>query len=164
MNILGRSILSEEIDSPEQQQKTLSENDNNSGKVIIVESIIVEEENRPEGTEEHDTGTDTVPKVQRAPNPKNAGYQVPNVGLPAPGTENGNQTDCTQPAITRFPRPLLNKNARLYGGVIIYIFVAMYMFVGLAIVCEDYFVSALDRISEGRFSKHELYDLVFTYQ
>ena len=58
--------------------------------------------------------------------------------------------NCTTPAIEKFPPPLgLGKTARRYGGVIIHICVAMYMFVGLAIICEDYFVPALDRIAEG---------------
>ena len=68
-----------------------------------------------------------------------------------PGIKSGtNDTeDCIQPAITKFPRPFIGKQARRYGGVIIHICVAMYMFVGLAIICDDYFVPALDRISEG---------------
>ena len=43
----------------------------------------------------------------------------------------------------------MDKKARQKGGVIIHIAVALYMFLGLAIVCDDYFVPALDKISEG---------------
>ena len=39
---------------------------------------------------------------------------------------------------------------RKRGGLVIHIFVALYMFIGLAIVCDDYFVPALDRIAEGK--------------
>ena len=34
------------------------------------------------------------------------------------------------------------------GGVIVHIFFSLYMFTALAIVCDDYFVPALERISE----------------
>ena len=49
---------------------------------------------------------------------------------------------------------------RKHGGVIIHILVATYMFVGLAIVCDDYFVPALDRIAEGKSNFH-ITDSVF---
>ena len=58
--------------------------------------------------------------------------------------------NCTPPAIEQFPEPLMNNYFRKRGGLIIHICVAIYMFVGLAIVCDDYFVPALDRIAEGR--------------
>ena len=38
---------------------------------------------------------------------------------------------------------------RKHGGIIIHVLIATYMFTGLALVCDDYFVPALDRISEG---------------
>ena len=61
----------------------------------------------------------------------------------------GHGEKCMTPAITKFPPPLIGKKARQYGGVIVHILVAVYMFIGLAIICDDYFVPALDRISEG---------------
>ncbi|XP_015435126.1 PREDICTED: probable sodium/potassium/calcium exchanger CG1090 [Dufourea novaeangliae] len=42
----------------------------------------------------------------------------------------------------------MGPNARKHGGLIIHILVAVYTFLGLAIVCDDYFVSSLDRICE----------------
>lgn len=59
------------------------------------------------------------------------------------------RTNCTAPAIEQFPRPLMGPEARKSGGLIIHIVVAIYTFLGLAIVCDDYFVSSLDRICEG---------------
>ncbi|XP_066994837.2 probable sodium/potassium/calcium exchanger CG1090 [Anabrus simplex] len=56
--------------------------------------------------------------------------------------------NCTPPAIEQFPRPLMGPSARKHGGLIIHIIVAVYTFLGLAIVCDDYFVSSLDRICE----------------
>lgn len=45
--------------------------------------------------------------------------------------------------------PLMGPEARKSGGLIIHILAAVYTFLGLAIVCDDYFVSSLDRICEG---------------
>lgn len=59
------------------------------------------------------------------------------------------RTNCSAPAIEQFPRPLMGPEARKHGGLIIHIVVAIYTFLGLAIVCDDYFVSSLDRICEG---------------
>ncbi|EFN65479.1 Sodium/potassium/calcium exchanger 4 [Camponotus floridanus] len=58
------------------------------------------------------------------------------------------RTNCSAPAIEQFPRPLMGPEARKHGGLIIHIVVAIYTFLGLAIVCDDYFVSSLDRICE----------------
>jgi len=82
--------------------------------------------------------------------------------------------DCAPPAIEQFPPPLMSANIRKvcsflslfylffffpliihewiiflqHGGIIIHILVAIFTFLGLAIVCDDYFVSSLDRICE----------------
>ncbi|CAH1170378.1 unnamed protein product, partial [Phaedon cochleariae] len=72
-------------------------------------------------------------------------------GVPK-GAENlSNETDeedCTPPAIRQFPHPLMSPKTRRHGGLIIHIIVAAYMFLGLAIVCDEYFVASLDRICE----------------
>ena len=54
-----------------------------------------------------------------------------------PWTAMGN---CTPPAIEEFPRPLIPQYARARGGLIIHLSIAVYMFLGLSIVCDDYFV------------------------
>ncbi|XP_077283169.1 putative sodium/potassium/calcium exchanger CG1090 [Arctopsyche grandis] len=56
--------------------------------------------------------------------------------------------NCTAPAIEQFPRPLMGPYARKHGGLVIHVLVAVFTFLGLAIVCDDYFVSSLDRICE----------------
>ncbi|XP_024879573.1 probable sodium/potassium/calcium exchanger CG1090 isoform X1 [Temnothorax curvispinosus] len=58
------------------------------------------------------------------------------------------RTNCSAPAIEQFPRPLMGPEARKHGGLIIHVLAAIYTFLGLAIVCDDYFVSSLDRICE----------------
>lgn len=42
----------------------------------------------------------------------------------------------------------MGPNIRRHGGLIIHVLVAVFTFFGLAIVCDDYFVSSLDRICE----------------
>ena len=44
----------------------------------------------------------------------------------------------------------MNKKARQHGGIIIHILVVTYMFIGLSIVCDDYFVPSLTRVSDGK--------------
>lgn len=56
--------------------------------------------------------------------------------------------NCTPPAIEQFPQPLMGPYWRKHGGLILHIIVCVYSFVGLAIVCDDYFVTSLDRICE----------------
>ena len=63
--------------------------------------------------------------------------------------EKEENVSCIPPAVTQFPSPGFNKKSRQHGAVIIYILVAVYMFIGLAIVCDDYFVPALTRVSDG---------------
>lgn len=56
--------------------------------------------------------------------------------------------DCIVPAVTQFPNPLMDNDARIHGGILVHIFLASYMFIGLAIVCDDYFVPSLNRVSD----------------
>lgn len=56
--------------------------------------------------------------------------------------------NCTPPSIEQFPKPLMPPSWRRHGGLIIHVAVAIFTFLGLAIVCDDYFVSSLDRLCE----------------
>lgn len=56
--------------------------------------------------------------------------------------------NCTPPSIEQFPPPLMPASWRRHGGLIIHVIVAVFTFLGLAIVCDDYFVSSLDRLCE----------------
>lgn len=55
---------------------------------------------------------------------------------------------CTPPAIEQFPNPMIPQYVRSKGGLIMHFLVAAYMFLGLSIVCDDYFVPALERMVE----------------
>lgn len=56
--------------------------------------------------------------------------------------------NCTPPSIEQFPPPLMPQSWRRHGGLIVHVLVAIFTFLGLAIVCDDYFVSSLDRLCE----------------
>ncbi|XP_067132005.1 probable sodium/potassium/calcium exchanger CG1090 isoform X2 [Centruroides vittatus] len=56
-------------------------------------------------------------------------------------------SNCTPAAIEQFPRPLMSYNVRRNGGLIIHIIVSLYMFLGLAVVCDEYFVPSLEGMS-----------------
>ncbi|KAJ8920092.1 hypothetical protein NQ315_011747, partial [Exocentrus adspersus] len=66
------------------------------------------------------------------------------------GRGRGNETDVMNSLkeINTFPHPIMSPQTRRRGGLIIHVLVAVYMFLGLAIVCDDYFVTSLDRICE----------------
>ena len=53
--------------------------------------------------------------------------EVTRVEVAPPG--NGSE-HCIQPAVTQFPSPILNKEQRQQGGVILHVVVAFYMFIG----------------------------------
>lgn len=67
---------------------------------------------------------------------------------PSP-TLRAKRINCTPPAIEQFPRPLMPPGWRKNGGLVVNVIIALFTFLGLAIVCDDYFVSSLDRICEG---------------
>jgi hypothetical protein len=53
---------------------------------------------------------------------------------------------CYPPDIEQFPKGVFDQSDRLKGAVIIHFLIALYMFVGLAIVCDEYFVPSLSSI------------------
>ena len=61
---------------------------------------------------------------------------------------NVSQEVCVEPAVKQFPSPILGRTTRRHGGGILHILIACYMFIGLAIVCDEYFVPALERMSD----------------
>ncbi|KAM6905834.1 sodium/potassium/calcium exchanger 4 [Lycodopsis pacificus] len=62
-----------------------------------------------------------------------------------------NQTEkknCSAPAIHEFPHDIFTNDERKSGGVVLHIAAALYMFLALAITCDEYFVTALEKICE----------------
>ncbi|XP_034539396.1 sodium/potassium/calcium exchanger 3-like [Notolabrus celidotus] len=57
--------------------------------------------------------------------------------------------DQPRAAIHEFPEDIFTKEQRKKGAVLLHVLCAIYMFYALAIVCDDYFVPSLEKISEN---------------
>lgn len=64
------------------------------------------------------------------------------------GDNETEEKNCTKPAIHEFPKDVFTNKQRTQGAVLLHIFAALYMFLALAIVCDDYFVTSLEKICE----------------
>ncbi|KAL0967595.1 hypothetical protein UPYG_G00254250 [Umbra pygmaea] len=67
------------------------------------------------------------------------------------GHETDNDTEsrnCTEPAIKEFPEDVFTNDERQNGAVLLHVIAALYMFLALAIICDDYFVTSLEKICE----------------
>ncbi|CAL8113417.1 unnamed protein product [Orchesella dallaii] len=56
--------------------------------------------------------------------------------------------NCTPPGIDDFPADMFTQPQRQNGYVIIHFLVSLYIFIALAIVCDDYFVPSMERICD----------------
>lgn len=66
------------------------------------------------------------------------------------GTDDGVEPrNCTVAAIEQFPRPLMSPQLRRDGGIVVHVVAAVYMFAALSVICEDYFVPALEVICDA---------------
>ncbi|XP_078590090.1 sodium/potassium/calcium exchanger 4-like [Branchiostoma floridae x Branchiostoma japonicum] len=61
----------------------------------------------------------------------------------------GNDSECTPLTIHEFPPDLFSQTQRRHGAIVVHTLVVIYMFAALAIVCDDYFVPSLEKISEN---------------
>ncbi|XP_036398001.1 sodium/potassium/calcium exchanger 4-like isoform X2 [Megalops cyprinoides] len=58
------------------------------------------------------------------------------------------ERNCTEPAVHEFPEDIFTTRERKQGAVLLHILGALYMFLALAIVCDDFFVTSLEKICE----------------
>lgn len=75
-------------------------------------------------------------------------------------------TNCTPPAIDDFPSDLFTRQQRQSGAVVFHIAVSLYLFLALAVVCDKYFVPAVEKICQGNLvkqTKKEEHKIHFTY-
>lgn len=56
--------------------------------------------------------------------------------------------NCSQPAIHEFPEDFFSNDERKSGAVLLHIVATLYMFLALAITCDEYFVTSLEKICE----------------
>lgn len=113
----------------------------------IQESILNENTSpnpRFELTTEEDVSTESE-ESSTLPSPTSGGH----IHKHTHPTYRPKRVNCTPPAIEQFPPPLMSPWLRQHGGLILHVLVAVFTFFGLAIVCDDYFVTSLDRICEG---------------
>jgi len=76
-----------------------------------------------------------------------------------PGNDSFN---CTPPAIKEFPPDGLTRQQRQAGFIIIHFVIAIYLFLLLAIVCDDYFVPSIKKICESEY-KRELFGNIHSF-
>ncbi|XP_024912830.1 sodium/potassium/calcium exchanger 4 [Cynoglossus semilaevis] len=82
--------------------------------------------------------------VEVQPNPEHWGRRLM-------ASESDNETEpknCSEPAIHEFPDDLFTNNERKTGAVMLHIVATLYMFLALAITCDEYFVTSLEKICE----------------
>ncbi|XP_037036754.1 sodium/potassium/calcium exchanger 3 isoform X3 [Bradysia coprophila] len=54
--------------------------------------------------------------------------------------------NCTQPAIDDFPKDFFTEQQRQSGAVVLHAICSLYLFLALAVVCDKYFVPAVEKI------------------
>lgn len=57
--------------------------------------------------------------------------------------------NCTLPAIDDFPKDIFSNEERASGYMILHIIGSLYLFLALAVVCDEYFVPAVEKICSG---------------
>lgn len=58
--------------------------------------------------------------------------------------------NCTPPAIDDFPKDFFSEKERQDGAVVVHVVVSLYLFVALAVVCDKFFVPAVEKICHGK--------------
>lgn len=59
--------------------------------------------------------------------------------------------NCTPPAIDDFPAGLFTEQQRQHGAIVLHAFISIYLFLALAVVCDKFFVPAVERICHGGY-------------
>lgn len=62
------------------------------------------------------------------------------------GLSSTTDINCTQPAIDDFPKDLFTEAQRQSGAVVLHVIASLYLFLALAVVCDEYFVPAVEKI------------------
>ncbi|CAF0772408.1 unnamed protein product [Adineta ricciae] len=58
----------------------------------------------------------------------------------------GQMKNCTEPAINEFPDDLFSQSQRRHGAIIFHLLACIYIFIAIAIVVDEYFIAALDKL------------------
>ncbi|XP_071787820.1 sodium/potassium/calcium exchanger 4-like [Asterias amurensis] len=76
-------------------------------------------------------------------------------------SNNTEKENCTAPTIHEFPGDIFSNEQRAKGAVVLHFLCVIYMFVALAIVCDDFFVSSLEKICERLGFSHDVAGATF---
>ncbi len=57
--------------------------------------------------------------------------------------------NCTPAAIEEFPGDFFTPEQRNKGGILVHIIISTYLILGLAIICDDYFVPVLEILCDS---------------
>ena len=71
--------------------------------------------------------------------------------------------NCTPPAIKEFPPDGFTRAQRQSGYIAIHFVLAIYMFLLLAIVCDDFFVPSIKKICESKYNNYHFTDFILNY-
>lgn len=59
--------------------------------------------------------------------------------------------NCTPRSVEEFPPDFMTLETKRKGGVLVHVLIAIYIFAALAVICDDYFVASLEKLSDGLF-------------
>uniref|UniRef100_A0A1B6FZ48 Sodium/potassium/calcium exchanger 5 n=2 Tax=Cuerna arida TaxID=1464854 RepID=A0A1B6FZ48_9HEMI len=65
------------------------------------------------------------------------------------GGEHFNNMSCTPPAMDDFPHDMFTEEQRQNGALVFHVTTSLYLFLALALVCDKYFVPAVERICKA---------------
>ncbi|XP_012156283.1 sodium/potassium/calcium exchanger 3 isoform X2 [Ceratitis capitata] len=77
------------------------------------------------------------------------------------GLSSTNDINCTQPAIDDFPKDLFTEAQRQSGAVVLHVIASLYLFLALAVVCDEYFVPAVEKICAALNKKKDVAGATF---
>ena len=60
--------------------------------------------------------------------------------------------NCTQPSVQEFPDDGFTRAQRQSGWIVIHMIIAIYLFLLLAIVCDDFFVPSIQKICDSKLN------------
>ncbi|XP_050307218.1 sodium/potassium/calcium exchanger 3-like [Anthonomus grandis grandis] len=103
--------------------------------------------------------TATVPPDFKVQNSSSGASQ--NVTSLDNSTSQANEQNCTPPAIEEFPSDGLTREQRKHGWVLIHLFIACYLFIFLAVVCDDYFVPCIKKLCDVLHLKEDVAGATF---
>lgn len=89
------------------------------------------------------TAASTYVSEETTENTLNNSTEEAGSGNGEPVIINGTDTECGPAAIEDFPRPIIDAEMRSRGGIIVHLIVAALMVLSISILCDEYFVPAL---------------------